>query len=322
MAKTEVLVVDPRADWYETVLSAWFDRIRVSSARSFEEAAEELSRAEVLVTLGVPLMGVHFTADVAARMPRLKWVQCLLSGYERIQRALAGRDDVLVTTAAGIHGPQMSEIGLLHMLMLGRGVRTMLRNQDEHVWQRLPQRILEEKVVGIVGMGAVGTHLARICKALGMTVYGVSRTEREIECVDRVFRRGELMAVASQVDYLVLVVPAEPETTHLVDACVLAAMKPTAYLINLARGSIVDEEALIASLEREEIGGAGLDVFAAEPLPAESPLWALPNVTITPHTGGLHDRYAEQTLAVLEPNLSYYLEGRTEQMINLIGGAS
>ena len=249
-------------------------------------------------------------------------MQCLLSGYEHIQPALAGRDDVLVTTAAGIHGPQMSEVALLHMLMLGRGVRTMLRNQDEHVWQRLPQRILEEKVVGIVGMGAVGMNLARICKALGMTVYGVSRTEREIECVDRVFRREELTAVASQVDYLVLVVPAEPETTHLVDASVLAAMKPTACLINLARGSIVDEEALIAALERGEIGGAGLDVFAVEPLPAESPLWALPNVTITPHMGGLHDRYAEQTLAVLEPNLTHYLEGHTEQMINLVGGAS
>ena len=322
MGKTEVLVVDPRADWYEAVLSARFDQIHVSSGRSFEEAAEQLGRAEVLATLGVPLMGVHFTADVAARMPRLKWVQCLVSGYEHIERALAGRDDVLVTTAAGIHGPQMSEIALLHMLMLGRGARTMLRNQDGHVWQRVPQRILEEKVVGIVGMGAVGTHLARICKALGMTVYGVSRTAREIEGVDRVYARDELTAVASEVDYLVLVVPAEPATAHLVDASVLAAMKPTAYLVNLARGSIVDEEALIAALEREQIGGAGLDVFAVEPLPAESPLWALPNVTITPHTGGPHDRYAEQTLAVLEPNLTSYLEGRTEQMINLIGGAS
>jgi len=316
-----VLVVDPRADWYESTLNARFDRIRVSKARSFEEAAEEeLGRAEVLVTLGVPLMGVHFTADVAARMPRLKWVQCLISGYEHIKHALAGRDDVLVTSAAGIHGPQMSEIALLHMLMLSRGVRTMLRNQDGNVWQRVPQRILEGQVVGIVGMGAIGMHLARICKALGMTVHGVSRTEREIEGVDRVFPREELTAVASQVDYLVLVVPAEPKTTHLVNASVLAAMKPTAYLINMARGSIVDEEALIAALEREEIGGAGLDVFAVEPLPAESPLWALPNVTITPRTGGLHDRYAEQTLAVLEPNLTYYLDGRTDQMINVVGG--
>jgi D-2-hydroxyacid dehydrogenase (NADP+) len=317
-AKLQVLVVDRRSEWYAAALRGGFPEVEVTAAASFAAAQPRLATTQVLVTMGVPLPGIHFTADVAAQMQRLEWVQCLLSGYEIVRKALAGRRAVLVSTVAGIHGPQMSEMALLHMLALSRGLPTMLRNQQARTWERVPQLILESKTVGIVGMGAVGTHLARVCQAFGMRVYGFSRTVRPVTGVDRMCPRDALIQVARELDFLVLVVPADAETSQLVNAELLAAMKPTAFVINLGRGAVVAEEALIKALQAGTIAGAGLDVFAAEPLPADSPLWQLDNVIVTPHAGGHHDLYAEQTLSVLVPNLRAYVEGRRDQMVNLV----
>jgi phosphoglycerate dehydrogenase-like enzyme len=312
-----LLVVDWRFDWYAASLRGAFPEVEITAAGSFQDADPRLARAQILVTLGVPLPGLNFTAGVAAQMPELTWVQCLVSGYESVKTALAGRD-VLITTGAGIHGPQVSEMALLHMLALARGLRTMLGNQAAVTWERVPQRILQSKTVGIVGMGTIGTHLAGVCKALGMRVYGFSRTIRPVPGVDRMLSRDDLAAAARELDFLVLVVPAEPDTSPLVDAALLAAMKPTAYLVNLGRGPAVDEDALAEALRAGTIAGAGLDVFAVEPLPADSPLWGLENVIITPHAGGYHDRYAEQTLAFLQPNLRAFLDGRRDEMINVV----
>ena len=320
VAKLRLLVVDRRCEWYEAALRDAFPDLEIAAAASFPEAEPHLAGTQVLATMGVPLPGLHFTGDVAARMPSLEWVQCLISGSEHVRKALAGRDDVLVTTAAGIHGPQMSEMALLHMLALARGMRTMLRNQAARTWERVPQRVLGSRTVGIVGMGAVGMHLAGVCRAFGMRVYGFSRTVRPVPGADRMFLRDELRRIAPELDFLVLVVPAAPDARPLVGAELLAAMKPTAYLVNLGRGPVVDEDALIAALQAGTIAGAGLDVFAVEPLPAASALWQMENVIVTPHAGGHHDLYAEQTLSVLEPNLRAYVGGRRDQMINLVSG--
>jgi D-2-hydroxyacid dehydrogenase (NADP+) len=318
VAKLQLLVVDWRSDWYAASLRDAFPEVEIATAGSFPDAGPHLAEAEILVTLGVRLPGLDFTDRVAAQMPRLAWVQCLASGYEAVKTALAARGDVLITTGAGIHGPQVSEMALLHMLTLARGMRTMLRNQAAVTWERVPQRILASKTVGIVGMGTIGTHLAGVCKALGMRVYGFSRTIRPVPGVDRMLPREELPGAALELDFLVLVVPAAPDTSHLVDAALLAAMKPTAYLINLGRGPAVDEDALAEALQAGTIAGAGLDVFAAEPLPPDSPLWRLENVIITPHVGGYHDLYAEQTLAFLQPNLRAFVDGRRDEMINVV----
>jgi D-2-hydroxyacid dehydrogenase (NADP+) len=318
MARLPLLVIDRQWEWYEAALHEAFPEVEIAAAGSYADAAGALARTQVLVTMGVPLPGMHFTAELAAQMPRLEWVQCLISGPDHIVRALAGRPDVLVTTSAGIHGPQMSEMALLHMLALARGMRKILRNQDAHVWERMPQRILEAKTVGIVGIGAIGSHLAPLCQAFGMRVYGVSRTDRPVPGIDRMFSREELVALAPELDFLVLVASAGADSHHLVGAEVLGAMKPTAYLINLARGSLLDEDALVTALAGGAIAGAGLDVFTTEPLPADSPLWAMDNVIVTPHAGGHHDRSAAQTMQVLEPNLRAFIEGRRGEMVNVV----
>jgi D-2-hydroxyacid dehydrogenase (NADP+) len=318
MPKPRMLVVDRDCERYRAALSGDFPEVDITAARSYADAAPLLPEVRILATMGVPLPGIRFTADVAALMPRLAWVQCLISGSEHIRRGLAGRDEVLVTTVAGIHGPQMSEMALLHMLALARGLPAMLRNQGTRTWQRMPQLILEAKTVGIVGTGAVGTHLAGVCQAFGMRVDCFTRTVRPIPGADRVFPREELARIAPELDFLVLVVPADAGTRHLVDAGLLAAMKPTAYLVSLGRGAVVDEEALARALREGTIAGAGLDVFDVEPLPTDSPLWGLGNVIVTPHAGGHHDRSPEQALTVLGPNLRAYLDGRPDQMINLV----
>ena len=255
-------------------------------------------------------------------MPQLEWIQCLISGSEHVQRALDGRSDVLVTTAKGIHGPQMSEMAIFFMLTLAREGPRLFRNQAAARWERIPQRVLERKTVGIIGLGSIGGHLARMCKAFAMTVHGMSRSGRAVQGVDQVYQSDDLLQVAADVDFLVLTLPATAETMHLIDSRVLAAMKPSAYLINLARGQVVDEAALIEALRSGSIAGAGLDVFEQEPLPSTSPLWAMENVVITPHIGGGSDLYLDAVLEIVEHNIERYLAGVRDEMVNVVPAAA
>jgi len=151
-----------------------------------------------------------------------------------------------------------------------------------------------------------------------MTTIGVSGGRGEVPHFDEVLPRGKLEEAAARADFLVLLVPYSKETHHLIDRAVLAAMKPTAFLINLARGGVLDEAALIELLQAGKIAAAALDVFAKHPLPPDSPLWHMPNVIITPNVGGRSDRFVEQTLTVVEPNLRAFVQGRLKDLKNLV----
>ena len=212
----------------------------------------------------------------------------------------------------------MSEMAFLHMLNLTRGYPRMLRNQDQRVWERWPQSLLYQKTVGILGIGVIAEELARKCKAFNMTVYGISSTVREVEGIDRFFHREELPKVAAMVDYLIILVPYSSETDKIVNEKVISAMKPTAYLINLARGGVLDENALIEALKAGKIAGAGLDVYNEEPLPENHPFWGMKDVMMTPKLGGMSDIYPEQVMPVLEKNLRHFLDGDHDQMINIV----
>ena len=151
-----------------------------------------------------------------------------------------------------------------------------------------------------------------------MTTIGVSGGRTSAPHFDAVHPRAELAKVAGQADFLLLLVPYAPDTHHLVGAEVLNAMKPTAFLINLARGGVLDEDALIAHLQAGRIAGAGIDIFSRQPLPPDNPLWHMDNVIITPNIGGQSDRFVEQTLTIVEPNLRAFKEGRLSDMINVV----
>jgi phosphoglycerate dehydrogenase-like enzyme len=200
------------------------------------------------------------------------------------------------------------------MLHFARDFRKLFAVQDAHHWNRVEQRLLAGSTVVIVGVGAIAEELARRCKAFDMRVVGVSAGRKAAPHFDAIHPREKLHEAAGVADFLVVLTPYNRATHHLIDSGVLAAMKPSGVLINIARGDVVDEAALIRALRERKIGGAGLDVFHTEPLPKESPLWDLPNVFVTSHIGGMSDTYGEQVLPLLIDNLSAYVDGQPGRM--------
>jgi phosphoglycerate dehydrogenase-like enzyme len=256
---------------------------------------------------------------VLEKAAKLKWIQALGSGVDGITNRPALRSEVVVTNLHGIHGPPVSEAALMAMLGLARGLPRTVRSQQLHKWERsVPPSLLKGKTVVIFGVGVISSELAPKCKALGMRVIGVSSTARQVTGFDHVHARSELEQVVRQADYLVLLTPYSAATRGSVGANIFAAMKPTSYLVNLARGGVVDEDALIEALKKGRIAGAALDVFNQEPLPDNHPLWGMDNVLITPHLGGFYDGYVDEALPVIEHNLHKFLAGDTASMINLV----
>ena len=310
---TRILVVDSEFQKYQAYLEPRFPEVDFTYAANGEEALIHVPETEVIISIAR-----WFTKEVAQKAKNLKWLQCNITGTDHLTESLADRRDVILTSGRGIHGPQMTEVTLLHMLALYRQVRRLTKNQETHTWDRFVPYVLENRLVAILGLGAIAEHMARCFRALGMTVYGISRTNRKIEGIDKVFSRAELTEAVEDVDFLIALVPFNPETHNIIDAKVFYAMKPSACLINVARGGVVDEAALIDALKNGEISGAGLDVFEEAPLPDNSPLWDMKNVFITPFTGGRSDKYAERILTVIEPNIRAFIDGTTKYMKNIV----
>ncbi len=206
----------------------------------------------------------------------------------------------------------------MHMLALYRQVRRLTKNQETHLFERFLPKVLDTRKVVILGLGSIAEHMAKTFKALGMIVYGISRTDRSVEGIDKIFSRENLNEAVADADFLVALVPYDLDTDKIINAETFKAMKSSAFLINVARGGVVDEAALIEALRDGEIAGAGLDVFEVSPLPGDSPLWDFDNVFMTPFTGGRSDMYAERILTVIEPNLRAYIDGNLDQMINVV----
>jgi phosphoglycerate dehydrogenase-like enzyme len=310
---TTVLIVDGEFEIYRSFLEPIFPNVDFLYAADGSAAARYLRDAEVIVSIGRWL-----TADMVNGAKNLKWIQCNITGTDHLDASLAGRPDMILTNGRGIHGPQMTEMALLHMLALYRQVRRLAKNQETHIFDRFLPKVLDTRIVAILGLGAIAEHMARTFKALGMTVYGISRTDRPVDGIDKVFSRESMIEAVADVDFLVALVPYSADTDKIINADTFKAMKSTACLINIARGGVVDEAALIEALNDGEIAAAGLDVFEVDPLPDDSPLWNMENVFVTPFVGGRSDMYAERILTVIEPNLRAYVNGNFDKMINVV----
>ncbi len=308
-----VLIFDQHAGHYHERLTRSFPGTAFHHTESQDEARTLAAHAEVIVALAH-----RVTPDIVAAAPKLKWVQALTTGTDTLTAPGALPAHVLLTSTRGIHGPQMSEMAFMHMLSLSRDLARMRENQMQGKWERWTQPILDGRTIVIVGLGILAEHLAQRCRLFGMTTIGISGGRGDAPHFDEVHPREALAQQAARADFLMLLVPYSPATHHLVNREVLAAMKPTAFLINLARGGVLDEAALIEHLQAGRIAGAGLDIFSKQPLPPDNPLWRMKNVVITPNIGGHSDRFVEQTLTVVEPNLRAYLEGRRSDMINVV----
>lgn len=299
-------------DWYVEQLSNEFPGTEFRAAHSLEDAFTHAGATQAFVGIG-PKM----TPALVSAMSRLEWVQSLTTGVDNLLAMKEFPAGVPISKVTGVQGPQMSELALTMMLALSRRLPQMLDAQARRVWDRRPQPLLQGKTVCLLGLGRIAEKLALYCKTLGMTVTGVSgRTEAPN--VDRVFPREKLIEAAAAADFLVVLIPLSPKTRHIVGREVLSAMKPSAFLVNIARGGCVDEDALVEALKGGRIAGAGIDVFETEPLPAESPLWTAPNAILTPHVGGFADVYHRQCFPTVLRNMRLYLEGGPDALIDAV----
>jgi Phosphoglycerate dehydrogenase and related dehydrogenases len=301
---------------FHRTLARSFPNLSFDLVENVSKVDSFLADAEILMTHG-PYLSTR--ADyVLGHMPNLRWIQGTGTGVDNIIDRPSLPANVLVTNMRGAHGPQMSEAAIASMLALSRKIPRTIRNQDKRVWERWLPGIIHGKTVGILGVGVIAEALAPRCKALGMTVVGLSTSPRDIAGFDRMHPIGELKDVAAGLDFFVLLTPYSTATHHIVNEAVLMGMKQGSYLVNLARGGVVDETALIKALEQGPLNGAALDVFATEPLPADHRFWSMENVIITCHIGGLTDDYDLQAVPIIETNLHHYLNGEPDRMLNVV----
>jgi glyoxylate/hydroxypyruvate reductase A len=251
---------------------------RVHVASTPEEAAGPAADAEILYGWGPP-------RPLLASARKLRWIQCMGAGVERLLVPELPAD-VRVTRAAGIFGPWMAEYTLGWCLWVTQRMDGFRASQRQRKWAPVDPIPLRGQTLCVVGLGDIGRHTAQRARALGMRVIGVTRSGRASRDAQRVYRTRALRAALAQADFVVLTLPLSEETRGLLGPAALAAMKPTAWLLNLARGPVVDEAALLDALRGRRIGGAVLDVFDTEPLPTDHPFWGLDNVVVTPHISG------------------------------------
>jgi D-2-hydroxyacid dehydrogenase (NADP+) len=298
---------------YRDRLKARFPEIAVTLVDHHSKVGPHIATADALLTF-TPMM----TAKVLEGADRLKWIQTLGTGVDNLIDQPGLGKDVVVTNVRGIHGPPVSEAAFGTMLALARDLPGAVRAQDERQWRRWPAQLLHNKTVGIFGVGLIAEELAPKCKAFGMRVVGVSSAPREVAGFDRMHGRDELLRVVGDFDFFVLLTPLTAATRNSIDSQVLAAMKPSCFLINLARGGVVDEPALVEALQHNRIAGAALDVLNQEPLPTDHPFWSMQNVLITTHQGGFCDVYIDFALPTVEANMVAFLKGDVAGMINVV----
>ena len=297
-----VLVYHPdEADRYAALVRAPRGEVTVHVCASADDAARVAPDADVVYGWKVP-------PAVYEKASRLTWLQAMGAGVDwALVPELPPR--VVVTRAPGVFGPWMAEYVLGWCAFVTQRVETYRTAQRERRWVDtvLPGRLRGSTMV-VVGLGDIGRTIARHARALGMRVLGVSRRGTPVRGVERVYRTRDLRAALARADWVVLAVPLTPRTRGLLGAVELAAMKPSAWLLNVARGAIVDEAALLDALERRAIAGAILDVFATEPLPPTHRFWDLDNVVVTPHISG--PSTPEEIAPVFADNLKRYLAHR------------
>ena len=309
----EVLVYEHENHFEAARLREACPDIVIHEARTKADALKICANADVLVALA------HVVDDdIIASMPRLQWIFALSTGVDHLWTLKSLKPHVRITNGRGIHGPQMAELAFLFMIGLSRDYPRMQANRRDRAWKRWPQPVLVGKTAVILGIGAISEDVARRCKAFDMRVVGVSNARTQSPGFDLVLPRARLIEAAAMADFLIVLVPLDDTTRRMIDARVFSAMKPSAFLINLARGDVIDEAAMIAALRDGVIAGAGLDVFSIEPPAADNPLWDMPNVMMTPRIGGMSDIYADQIFPVVEHNLREFIAGRPEAMRNIV----
>ncbi|MGN6758895.1 MAG: D-2-hydroxyacid dehydrogenase [Thermomicrobiales bacterium] len=281
--------------------------------------------AEFRALLGEAEVLFDFDADTSLHLPtlapRLRWVQTSSAGVgQAAKRYGLDRTNVIITTTSGLHAVPLAEFVMMAVLMFTKRYFLLAELKERREFARFSSDALPGKNLALIGPGKIGREIARLARACGMTVDALGRTAHTAAelGVDRVRTRAELRPMLAAADFIVLAMPHTPETEDMIGAAEIAVMKPTAVLINIARGEVIDEAALAAALRDGRLAGAALDVFRQEPLPADSPFWTLPNVIINPHSASTADAENGLIADLFCENLRHYLAGHPERMRNIL----
>ncbi|MCL2497780.1 MAG: D-2-hydroxyacid dehydrogenase [Symbiobacteriaceae bacterium] len=265
------------------------------------ELSQHLSEAEVLFVR-------RLTVEQLQQAPLLKMVQIPYAGMDQLPLAALQERGVLLANAR-IHGETISELTLGMMIALTRSFAEIHRNQQQHKWLRVPQQLLMGSTLALLGVGTIGGEIAKRAKCFGMKTLGFTLSGSSHPYIDESYSSNQLILQVSRADFLVAACPLTQETHHLINQTILQAMKPSAYILNIGRGPVIDEAALIAALQAQVIAGAALDVFEKEPLPVESPLWDMPNVLVFPHLAGNLEGNSRRAAQIFVENVSNLLAG-------------
>ncbi len=287
-------------------LEAVDELARVVRVRSVDELAPHLERLDVIFAWNFDRPRLR---EVVPRAPRLRWIQSISAGVEDLAFPELGDHGVTLTNAAGIYDPGLAESVLGFLLAFSARILENARlSADE--WPSEKIALLRGTTALIVGAGSIGTETGRLLRAAGLRVRGVARTARPPdEVFESIAGPEALQEELSAADHVVNVLPITPGTRGTFDTAAFAAMKPSAVFVNIGRGATVDEAALVKALQDGVIAGAALDVFDVEPLPAESPLWRMPNVLVSPHRAGDHEGWEADVVALFVDNLLRYVTG-------------
>ena len=306
-------------EWLGERVHRDFPQIEVDQRNSYKNVEEHIRDAEIF-------FGWSLRGEQVAVAKKLRWIHSTAAAVHQLMSPELRTSDVIVTNARSVHGPVVAEHAVALMFGLAKRLHTAVRYQQQRVWaqeqiagQHPHPSELADSTLGLVGYGAIGSPIADSAKALGMRVLVVRqhpRKERGGKDGIESFGPDLLDEVIAQSDFVVLAAPLTEKTRHLINAERLARMKPDAYLVNVSRGALIDEAALLDTLRNRRIGGAALDVFDHEPLPADSPLWELDNLLITPHTAATSDKMWERHYALIKENLRRYLA--SEPLLGLV----
>ncbi|RIK47022.1 MAG: hypothetical protein DCC58_01345 [Chloroflexi bacterium] len=278
-----------------------YPEMRILTPATEEEVAEHLPGAEVLFAFYFPYHLLHMATS-------LRWFQVMGAGLEKLAAAADSLPPgVQVTNLKGVFGGAMGEYALTYILAHAQNVRGIVQAQQRRAWDPFTPERIEGATVGVIGLGSIGQEVVKRCASLGMRVLGLRRSPGSVAGVEQVFTLDQIDEFLPQCDYLVCVVPQTAETIGLLSRDRLALLKPSAFVVNMGRGTIFDEAALYDALKSQRIAGAALDVFPTEPLPPDSPFWELENVYITPHISGMNR--PDDVVRVFLENMQRYLAG-------------
>jgi D-2-hydroxyacid dehydrogenase (NADP+) len=295
---------------YRDLSEALVQRIRDISGR-VEVAVVNDDKSALKVGMDAEVIFGKFNKELFSSAKRLRWVQTKGAGVDGLLFPEFIESNVALTSASGIHGIQISEMIIAMMLVLTKQMHKFMRYKFEAKWQPHTPDELAGKIVGILGLGSIGSETAKKTKCLGMKIIALKKhPTKKPYYVDEILGSEGLDRLLRQSDFVVLTLPLTDETYHMIGEEQFRSMKPTAYVINMGRGALIDTNALLKALKEGWIAGAGLDVFENEPLPVDSELWKLDNVVITPHVAGSSPYYDERAVEIFCDNLKRYIEGK------------